>query len=475
MDLASYLRVVRKRWRIIVSTALLMVCAAAALTLLTPRKYESTVQFFVSTADSSTNAQLAQGGTFTQQRVKSYTELIATPKVLGPVAQQLNIEDVSALSKQVTATAPPDTVLIEAAVTDRSPQRAFQIAQALGRQFPQTISEIERVSATQPSPIKVTTVREPTVNDAAVSPRPTRNLALALVLGLVLGLGLALLRDRLDNRVRTKEDLEALTESPVIGVIPFDSDASDHPLIVRSDAHSSRSEAFRSLRTNLQFLDAANHPRSIVVTSSLAGEGKSTTTANLALAIAESGASVCLIEGDLRRPRLLQYLGLEGGVGITDVLIERVDLADVLQPFGEHQLAVIGAGAIPPNPSELLGSQSMRDVIARLAERFTYVIIDAPPLLPVTDAAVLGALTDGVILISGSSLVTDDQVDTALDSLEQVNANVLGVVLNRAPRKKRSAYDYRYYDYRPEAQETKERSQRRRSGRATADAGSSGS
>lgn len=471
MDLASYLRVVRKRWRIIVASALVMLCAAALLTLLTPKKYESTVQFFVSTADSSTNAQLAQGGTFTQQRVKSYTELIATPKVLDPVAQRLNIEDPSELSSQITATAPPDTVLIEAAVTDRSPERANQIARALGQQFPQTISEIERVSETQPSPIKVTTVREPTVDTTPVSPRPARNLALGLILGLLIGLGLALLRDRLDNRVRTKEDLEALTESPVIGVIPFDSAAPEHPLIVRSDAHSSRSEAFRSLRTNLQFLDAANHPRSIVVTSSLAGEGKSTTTANLALAIAESGASVCLIEGDLRRPRLLQYLGLEGGVGITDVLIERVDLADVLQPYGEHQLAVIGAGAIPPNPSELLGSQAMRDTIARLAERFTYVIIDAPPLLPVTDAAVLGALTDGVILISGSSLVTDDQVDTALDSLEQVNANVLGVVLNRAPRKKRSAYDYRYYDYRPQTEDTKERSRRRRS-RATADAGS---
>ncbi|WP_431843338.1 polysaccharide biosynthesis tyrosine autokinase, partial [Calidifontibacter indicus] len=290
----------------------------------------------------------------------------------------------------------------------------------------------------------VTLVQSPTVNDAAVNPKPMRNLALGIILGLLLGLAIAVLRDRFDNLIRSKDDVEELTDISVIGGIPFDADAPNHPLIVQADPHSSRSEAFRSLRTNLQFVNAAKHPRVLVMTSSLAGEGKTTTTANLALTMAEAGAKVVLIEGDLRRPRLLRYLGMEGAVGITDVLIDRAELKDVVQRFGEHELGVVGAGQIPPNPSELLGSDAMRKVLDDLKDVFDYIIIDAPPLLPVTDAAILGAITDGTVVVAASGSVTIDQLQSALDSLESVNATTLGIVLNKVPRKRGG----RYYDYR---------------------------
>ncbi|WP_431844245.1 polysaccharide biosynthesis tyrosine autokinase, partial [Calidifontibacter indicus] len=296
----------------------------------------------------------------------------------------------------------------------------------------------------------VTTVRQATVDTAAVAPKPLRNIALGLLLGLLLGLALAVLRDRFDNQIRSKDDVEQVTDLSIIGGIPFDADAPAHPLIVQSDPHSGRSEAFRSLRTNLQFVNAAKHPRVIVMTSCLAGEGKTTTTANLALTMAEAGAKVVLIEGDLRRPRLLRYLGMEGAVGITDVLIGRAEIKDVVQRFGEHELGVIGAGQIPPNPSELLGSDAMRTVLNELQDVFDYVIIDAPPLLPVTDAAILSAITDGTVLVAASGAVTTDQLQTALDSLDHVGGTTLGIVMNKIPRKRGGRYyDYRY-EYQPE-------------------------
>lgn len=451
MDLQSYLRVLRKRWRTILTTALIVVGLAALMTVLTPKTYQSKVQFFVSTSNSSDSSQLAQGGTFTQARVKSYTQLITSPKVLDAAAQKAGLpQDDSTLANKVTSSVPPDTVLIDVAVTDKKPMNAFNIAKAIGEVFPTTVADLERVSADKPSPVKVTLVQQPVVAKSPVAPVPTRNIALGLILGLLLGLGIAVLRDRFDNRVRSKDDVEEFTDVSVIGGIPFDADAPNHPLIVQADPHSSRSEAFRSLRTNLQFVNVAKHPRVIVMTSSLAGEGKTTTTANLALAMAEAGAKVVLIEGDLRRPRLLRYLGMEGAVGITDVLIERAELRDVVQRFGEHELGVIGAGQIPPNPSELLGSEAMRKALEELKQVFDYVIIDAPPLLPVTDAAILGAITDGTLVVAASGDVTTDQLQAALDSLDRVNATTLGIVLNKLPRKKGGRYyDYRY-QYAPE-------------------------
>ena len=433
------------------ATVVVMVALASVFTLASTKVYQSNVQFFVSTSDSTDSAQLAQGSTFSQARVTSYTQIVTAPVVLQPVINQLHLSMTAAeLGNKVSATVPPNTVLINVAITDTNAAQAQRIAAAVAQQFPQTVEGIERVSAKSQSPVKVTTTKAPIVDNSPVSPRPVRNILLGLVLGLLLGIGLAVLRQLLDNRVRTKEDVEEMSDNlSVIGTIPFDSDAAKHPLLLASDPHSTRSESFRSLRTNLRFVDAAHHHRIIVMTSALAGEGKTTTTANLALTLAENGLSVCLIEGDLRRPRLLDYLGMEGAVGLTDVLIDQATLADVLQPFGKHRLSVIGAGQLPPNPSELLGSPAMGETLQRLSEQFDYVLIDAPPLLPVTDAAVLSTQATGAVLVVGSGLVTRDQLGAALESLQSVNGTVLGVALNRVPRANRVAGYYDYYSYRP--------------------------
>ncbi len=239
----------------------------------------------------------------------------------------------------------------------------------------------------------------------------------------------------LDRGVKTVDDVKRVTDRPILGTIAHDPDTTKRPLIVEVDPRSPRAEAFRSMRTNLQFVDVANHPRTIVVTSSIAGEGKSTLTANLALTMSQAGARVCLVEADLRRPKVLDYMGLEGAVGLTDALIDQADVFDVIQPYGGTNLWVLGAGRIPPNPSELLGSTAMRTLLANLASRFDYVIVDAPPTLPVTDAVVLSKVTDGAIVVAGSGLVDREQLAHTLDSLTSVGGQVLGVVLNRVPER----------------------------------------
>ncbi|QKE85626.1 polysaccharide biosynthesis tyrosine autokinase [Arthrobacter sp. NEB 688] len=445
MELQDYLLVVRKRWRLIALVVLTTVMLAAAATLASTKVYESTSQFFVSTTGSEDSVSLLQGSTFTQQRVKSYTQLLTTPRILEPVAQEVGGSS-DAIARQVTATTPPDTVLIQVAVRDADPSRAEAIGKAIATEFPSAVTELESPEGAKSSPVKVTVVQSPSVPTAPVSPNPVRNIALGVVLGLLLGLGAAVLREMLDRGVKTTDDVKRVTEAPILGAIAHDPETSKRPLIVEVDPRSPRAEAFRSLRTNLQFVDVANHPRTIVVTSSLAGEGKSTMTANLALTMAQAGARVCLIEADLRRPKVLEYMGLEGAVGLTDALIDRADVIDVIQPYGGTNLWVLGAGRIPPNPSELLGSSAMRALLQNLAGRFDYVIVDAPPTLPVTDAVVLAKLTDGAIVVAGSGLVDRDQLAQTLDTLASVGGRVLGIVLNRVPVRSLGTYGRYAYD-----------------------------
>jgi capsular exopolysaccharide synthesis family protein len=196
------------------------------------------------------------------------------------------------------------------------------------------------------------------------------------------------------------------------------------------------------MRTNLQFLQLSDEGRSFVVTSSVAAEGKSTTSANLALTIAATGKRVILVEADLRRPKLSEYLGVVGTVGLTNVLIGLASLDDVLQPWGDGALSVLPAGRIPPNPSELLGSPAMRDLLRVLEKSYDMVILDAPPLLPVTDAAILAGIASGAIIVVASGRTRREQLSRSVEILDGVGARTLGIVMNFLPVKGPDAYTY---------------------------------
>jgi capsular exopolysaccharide synthesis family protein len=450
MDVRDYARVLRLRWRLLAAIVLLGMALATLGSLLSPRIYEAKSQLFVSTSSTQGDGTsgLAQGNQFAQQRVKSYAEIMDSPMVTGPVVQTLGLARTpAALGRQITAVAPLDTVLIDVTVRDRSAVQAQRIADAVAERFSQVVPDLEAVPGGA-SAVKVSVVRPASIPGSPVSPRTTLNLALGLLVGLALGIGLVVLREALDNTIKGAHEVQRLVQLTTLGLIGFDPDAAKRPLLVHADPHSSRSEAFRQLRTNLQFVNVDTPPRSIVLTSALAQEGKSTTCCNLAITLAEAGVRVALVEADLRRPRLAEYLGIEGAVGLTDVLVGRAGLEDVLQPWGNSGLLVLPSGPTPPNPSELLGSQHMQTLLMTLEEQVDLVLVDAPPLLPVTDAAIVAAQTSGAIVVLRAGKTTRDQIGRAVEALRAVDANVYGVILNMVSTKGPDAYQYGYgYGY----------------------------
>jgi len=204
-----------------------------------------------------------------------------------------------------------------------------------------------------------------------VSPSLIRNLGVAAVLGLIAGIGLVVLREQLDNTVKETDEVEEIADAAVIGGVLYDSDFAKKPIARQLRGQSRSAEAFRQIRTNLQFLNIDNPPRVLVISSSVPGEGKTTTAISLAVVLAQSGQRVALVEGDLRRPRVTKYLDIVSGTGLTNVLAGAASLEDVLQPLGDGKLTVLGSGPTPPNPSEMLGSAHMRQLIPNCARSTT--------------------------------------------------------------------------------------------------------
>lgn len=438
MELKDIIRIIRKRWWIIVTAMLIGLAGAALASAQTPTVYQAQTRLFVSTPGATDSRALKQGNDFTAQRVKSYAEVIRTRTVLDPVIKTLNLDTTAAvLGNQVTATVPLGTVLIQITVTNSDPRLAAKIADAVGKQVINTVADLETVAGGKPSIVKLTVLTAPTVPTTPISPEPTRKLNLGVMLGLLFGLGLAILRDLLDTTIKNAEDCANVTDTTVIGGVAFDSDAPKRPLIVHADPHSPFANPYRTLRTNLQFVNAANPPRSIVITSSVPGEGKTTTAANLAIAMAAEGARVCLIEGNLQHPRLLEYMGMDGSLGLTNVLIGQAALGDVLQQFNDTSVYAIGAGSTPPNPGELLGSAAMIEILRELESRFDLVMIDSPALLRAADAGVLSSIAGGTVVVVGAKQVDRADLAGSLQSLAGDTVRVLGLVLNKIPTKAR--------------------------------------
>lgn len=449
MELSDYLRVLRKNWIVIVVIALAGIGAAAVYSLVRTPLYETSSEIFVSSQGGSSIGELQQGNTYTQARMSSYVELATSPSVLDPVISELRLDTTATgLAEQLSVTNTLNTLVLTITVTDADPERAADTANVVADQLTEAIVDVETLTDAETSSVKVTTIKDALPSTSPVSPNIPLNLALGFLVGLALGIAFAVLRTVLDTRVRSTRDIEAITERPILGAIPFDPKAKERPIILQADPLNPRSEAFRILRTNLQFLDIEGGGRTFVVSSSVPAEGKSTTAVNLAIALADAGKRVVLIDADLRKPKVADYLGIEGGVGLTDVLIGRAELTDVIQKWGRRTLYVLPAGKIPPNPSELLGSSRMGELLDAFGADADAVILDAPPLLPVTDAAVLTKRTSGAILVVRASRTQRAQLAGAIDALDTVSADVAGIVLSQIPTSGSSAYDYGYtYGY----------------------------
>lgn len=445
MELHDFVKAIRTRWVTIFVVLSVTVLASVVYSLLQTPQYQASTRLFVSTVAGSSVSDLYSGNRLSQDRVLSYSQLIMGETLAQRTIDRLNLDMSAATMKaRVTAKAQPATVLIDVSVVDPSPVRARDIANALSDEFVVMVRELETSSQGATPDARVVVEQRATVPSKPVVPKKMRNLAIGILLGGMLGIGIALLRDILDNTVKGPETVEQITGEGVVGVIPFNKERRDHPAISFETDNSLAAEAFRKFRTNLQFLSVDNPPRLIVIASSVPNEGKSTTAINIALALAEAGHNVVLVDGDMRRPSLSRYLDLIGAVGFSTVLSGAAPLDEALQATRFPRLTVLAAGEVPPNPSELLGSMAAKKMLSELRGRFDYVIVDTPPLLAVTDGAILAAESDGAIILVRAGETKREQLANAIGILNDVGATVLGSVLSMVPARGGSAYGYYY-------------------------------
>jgi capsular exopolysaccharide synthesis family protein len=448
LNFQDFARLLRTRWLTVCVTIVIAVLGAVAVSLLTTPLYQASTRLFVSTKASSSLAETYQGNRVSQERVKSYAELLTGVTLAQRTVDKLGL-DMSAqeLQAHVKASAKLDTVLINVAVLDESPVRARDIANTLADEFVVMVRELESPEDGAAPDARVVVEQRASVPEQPVVPKTARNIGIGLLLGVALGIGLAIVRDLFDNSVKGRETLEDISGVGIVGTIPLDKVRRKHPAISFDSDNSGIAEAFRKLRTNLQFLSVDNPPRVIVVTSSVPQEGKSTTAINIALALAEAEHNVVLVDGDMRRPMLYKYLDLVGPAGFSTVLSGGATLQEVLQRTSFPRLTVLTAGAVPPNPSELLGSLAAKKLIAELRAQYDYVIIDSSPLLAVTDASLLATAADGALIIARFGQTKRDQLTHAVGSLESVSAPLLGAVLTMTPTRGNASYSYNYSYY----------------------------
>jgi len=335
--------------------------------------------------------------------------------------------------------------------------------------FKQKLDELQVDAAIRTGGAQLVT--SASVPDSPFTPKTLRSALLAAIIGLFLGTGMAFIVDYLDDSMTTKDDLARVAPAvPVIGLIPLIPGwrADDPPQVISTiDPQAPASEAYRTMRTAIQFLALDQPIRTLQITSPSAQEGKTTTLANLGVALARAGQLVIIVCCDLRRPRIHEFFGLSNDTGFTSVLLGKVPLTAAIQAVpAQNRLSLLAAGPLPPNPSELLSSRRTRDVLTSLQAEADVVLVDVPPVLPVTDALVLSGRVDATVLVCVSGATTIKDASRAVELLTQVDAPLIGTVLNGVVGE--ADYGYNYGNYRDETANGANGAGSRRTGREAA-------
>ncbi len=450
MTLLDFVRLTRANVKLIFIAFSLGLLAAFLWTLSRPVVYASTATGTVSVGGSDDLSALSQSMGLSQKKADVYAAYVASTDVREKVADALGID---AGLVQLVGTSDPITSSVVVTAYAGTPQNAHDMALAGVGATAAVAQEIEARSLPQGSGteslVRMDYVDNATLPAAPFSPSYTRNLLVGGFIGILLGYLASFIRMNLDRKLRSVDEVEDLIESPVLAILPDVKDL-DRKQTEGVD-HSNRgpaAEAFRQLRTNFRFIDVDNPIRTVVITSANEGEGKSTVAANLARVLANAGQDTILVDADLRRPVVAGVYGVDSQIGLAQVLVGDVTADEALQDTTIEHLKVMSAGRVPHNPSELLGSHRMQQLLQELS-RDHLVVLDAPPLLPVTDAALLAAIADGAMVVFAIGQTYKEQAKLAKRRLTQTGGRMLGVVLNRAPLRGLGAvvYGYGYGSY----------------------------
>lgn len=437
MTVQELTHILRARWKSICATTAIATVATVVYLLTVAPMYQASTRLFVSTASDGTNSESYDGGLFAERRVLSYITLLTGDLLAQRTIDKLGLDmSVSELRDRIEASAPTDTVVIDVTVSDRSAVRARDIANALSDEFVVMAAGLETPElGAQPNARVVVQQRAEIPGSAA--PQTARIVAVAAVLGAILGIVIALVRGRTDDTVRSPLALEEITEVGQLAEIPYDAQRQDNPRISFQTDRSPVAEAFRDLRVSVKFLEVTDGPRVLAVASAMPQEGRTATAINLALALAESGHNVVLVDGDMRRPRVAQYLDLAGQIGLSSVLSGETALGAALQDTASPRVKALTSGPLPPGPAELLESQAAKTVIDELSAQFDYVVVDTPSLLK-PDATVLSAASQGVLLIARFGTTKRKDLAQGIHSLRRAGAPVLGTIMTLTPPQRQS-------------------------------------
>lgn len=445
MDLGHLLAVLHRQWVVLLVTVLAGLGFGIVRYASEQPSYETSTTVFFSLNRSQTVGELSQGSTYLQSLTESYADVASSRLVLNPVIEQLGLtESANRLGRRVVARPRTDTAILDITVSDASGPQAARIADGVAGQLRRAVATLSPKTNASTALVTVTIISPATVPASPSSPRLPPNLGIGLLGGLVLGLAVIAVREVVLAPVATREAAAEVTAAPVLSLVGR-AGRRQRPLPTLSDPRSAQAEAYSMLRTNLQLQVPGNRTTQIVVTSASPGEGRTTTAVNLAIAVAQAAHRVLLIDADLRRPAVATVLGLRETEGLSTVLAGRTTLEQatvrwVPDDDDTARIAVLPAGPVPPNPSDLLASEAMDKLLDMARHRYDVVILDSSPLLQATDAAALAARTRGALLVVDDRRSRRARLSEAVTRLGLAGAEAVGVVLNRADRSRIGRY-----------------------------------
>jgi succinoglycan biosynthesis transport protein ExoP len=429
VDLRDYVQMLRRGWPTVLLLTALFLGLAAGYLALAPKRYQATAVLFVSLPkpESVTDRQL--GLQFSSQAAITYAELVNSAIVLAPVAKSTGL-DLDDLRVMVSAVRRPDTALVDIVATGRRPSQVAAVANATAVSAASVIPDLESKSSGT-SEVRLQRVERAVVPTTALSPDVKRTVTLGGIIGLSVGLAVTIARQALDTRLRRAEDLRRLTEVPVLAVLPRLKRSERRGVVVRDDPTGVAGEAYRSLRTNLSYLEFEER-RSLMFTSVADGRDGALVPVNLAWSIAQAGRRVLLVDLDLRQSSVGATLNLRPDLGLADALASEVDIMDTIRNTDHDKLQVVLSGTSQPSPSDLLSSPTMTTVLHRLEQEYEYVILHAPPVLAYTDAAVVSHVAGWTLVTVAAGQARAQDLSTALEALANVRVTPLGLVLSGA-------------------------------------------
>jgi len=441
VQLQDYFSTLKRYWALLLVTTLLGGLASYAYSQTVEPTYRSQADIMVVPTRGETPAELAQGANYVSSLAQTYALLAVSPEVLDPVIDELELEVTARqLAKTVEVQVPLDTLVIQIRVTDTDPGRARVVADAIADQLGSTIPRVSPSDRDDQPSVHITTIAAASIPQHPVSPDLRKNGLIGTAVGFVIGVAVALYRRHHISRIDDADEVAAVTDAGVLGELPAAGAKRDLVRALRTSPRGRVAEAMRQLAANLRFINLGGRRRVLMLTSGSSGEGKTSVSLGLALTLAETGYSVLYLEADLRRPGSAEYTGLETSVGVTDVLVGDTTIEDAAQQWGHPNLSVLASGAVPPNPGKIVASEEFGALISDARSMYSYVIVDSPPILAVSDALWLSASVDGTLLVVRAGKTKAVDLRRSLEALERAEQPVIGITLTGAKIGHRSPY-----------------------------------